>query len=246
MTPAFIASLKVRIPPGSQMAQTCGDPPVLSEAEHDFFHHADFDGEQSIIYEGPGNCEEDDATVVWPGPAPLLRQDALQITGDILFIGDGPQPAYIDFVAGCCDDPDDQYISSALFNNFPLSFIVRKDLLLPNGMTGFGAPMIRSLRTMKNAFALRDAPAVDDKPNIDFRHPEGNILSRYAPGTIVVAMAEWTDQSGQMWALVSVPDNGNTGSVEPQGLNYIVKRYDPANVGWIETTPGFFDLPQVN
>lgn len=240
MTPALVAELSARIPPGFPMLKDCDVSSFFALATPNSFHHIVLNGKLGIIYEGPSNCEEGDWTVLWPGPEPVTRPDALQIVGDILLIGDGPQPSYVDFVEGCCAGPDDQYVSASLFDPFPRIFTVQKNLALPDGMIGFGGPLMRPQVVLKSAVTLRTAPVVDDTPDPDSppELPIGNVLNRYAPGTAVLGLAQWTDKAGQLWILVSVPDDPNNGPIA-QTIDYL-KSFDNANVGWIETAPGVF------
>jgi hypothetical protein len=240
ITPNFIAGLVARLPPGSMMAEVCGTPP-FSDAGPSPFAQIGLNGRQGIIYEGPVSCEEGDATVLWPGPGPVSAPDALQVTGDLLLIGDGPQPFYVDYIPGCCADPDSRYVYASSFDPFPESFTVREDLALPDGMANFGYignVMIRPKTFVKKAFTLRNAPMVDDTPSPDVRSPElrfGNILKRYAAGTWVTGLANWTDKKGLVWVLVSVPDD----SAE-QKPGFIEQSYDLANIGWVAAGPGVF------
>lgn len=244
MTPTLIAGLISRLPPKSRMAQVCGGPPFTG-ADPASFAHISFNGQQSVIYEGPTACAEGDTSVLWPGPRAIVAPDALEITGDLLLIGDGPQPYYVDFISGCCGDPDAQYIFSQLVDPFPEHFTVREDLKLPGGMTGFGSASVRPLRFIKSAFLLRNAPVADNTLNPNVRGPGlpvGNILKRYAPGTCVVALSQWIDKTGQLWVLVSVPADGDTGCVR-QIPAFISQSYDDANVGWTEVAEDFLSHP---
>ena len=107
-------------------------------------------------------------------------------------------------------------------------------------MIGFGGPLMRPQVVLKSAVTLRTAPVVDDTPDPDSppELPIGNVLNRYAPGTAVLGLAQWTDKAGQPWILVSVPDDPNNGPIA-QTIDYL-KSFDNANVGWIETAPGVF------
>jgi len=240
MTPAFIPGLMARLPPHSLMAQVCGDPP-FSDATPSSFTHISLNGQQGIIYEGPISCAEGDATVIWPVPGPVSAPDALQVQGDLLLIGDGPQPFYVDYIPGCCADPDSRYVYASSFDPFPESFTVREDLALPDGMSNFGYignVMIRPKTFVKSAFTLRNAPMVDDTQSPDVRSPElrfGNILKRYAAGTWVTGLANWTDKKGLVWVLVSVPDDP-----AQQKPGFIEQSYDLANVGWVAAGPEVF------
>jgi len=192
------------------------DPNWKSE---DFFYRCDVDadGEDDIIYAGPGFCAEGDVTIIWFGGKSgfVIRQGHLwQIRALRILPGNPPRVGSV--AVGCCDSQYDEYFSGTLANprnaadeSLPSRLrpkVILKDTTIPEILVG---PTRFSVRAKE--LVLRSSPKADDRyeegrgrywGNAVF----GNILSKYLPGCGGTVIGSNKKGESELWYFVLLDD----------------------------------------
>ncbi len=192
------------------------------------FRVADLDGDgfEDIIYSGPGECMEADATVVWFGAENGLATKAVRIIPfRLLKVETEGRRRMSSVKTGCCGDIVDEYLIGNLVN--PRLFArlrVHGALDIPKEME-----LVSRDYDARRKLVLRQAPIRKDEYDHNasgaLAHAVfGNIVAEYLPGAKGTIVAFFKDDEGKRWGLLLVDDASQALRIgDPENIN----------VGWI-------------
>ncbi|MBI5695283.1 MAG: hypothetical protein HZC51_06005 [Nitrospirae bacterium] len=192
-----------------------------------FIHDMDADGFADVLYTGPAQCSESDATLIWFGVKGgyAVKQDALWNTL-ALRVKEGGQLQVSSVAIACCDSAVDEYLVGDLTVSGIVGDVsITSDTVIPPA----GNKPARF--TSGGELALRASPEVDDAYDKDESgHMDtavfGNVLSKYLPGCTGTVLSTEKDDAGRTWCFVELDDTSNP-----------LRTHDPyeVNAGWVES-----------
>lgn len=188
---------------------------------------ADGDGADDIIYAGPAECAEGNATIIW-----FREEQGFAVRQDVLWqmlalrVKPGKVPAISSVEVGCCAGLTDTYYVGTL-DNFRLGGMRRilKDEVMPSVVV-----KPTEFAVTQRELVLRSSPKVNDRYDegiSQLQHSAvlGNVLARYLPGCTGVIVGRQKQKDGKVWYFV----------VLSEPCDYL-RVHDPfsTNAGWIE------------
>jgi len=196
------------------------NPPSCSEF---FLHDMDRDGREDVIYSGPAQCAEGNATIVWYGTGEgySVRQDYLWMFKLIRF-REGTPFKFTRVSVGCCADPVDVYTGTEPTDTRNIT----KNTQLPEKSIP-----VTAFECKEKELWLRSAPArldAYDEGKSGFMGIAvfGNILVKYLPGSHGRILGQSKAKDGRAWYFVAIDRDCNL-------LRTLVSY--SVDIGWVES-----------